>query len=1011
MKIENRAFTLTELIVATAIVLVLTVSAYVGFQKVQEMMKNNRMMGDLLAIKNALNQYYRDHDKKYPLPDFSEPLSMNMLCFTTDALFSECESAAFYQGKIDEKLLSKRYLTEIPRDPWTGANYAYGVSEDGQYFMVAGIEQTGGGLYRAFAVGNLEMGYHFHSLIRAYNGPNFVTHQGASLPYGSDPGRVSALLVGATGVIEVRDKNNFVKNQEDTLYPGDTITTGPGESAHIYFSDGSVVYIGEDTKLTISLDSLAEVDSAGNAVTRVYLKLIKGTLWNKVARLAERSEFLVETTSAIAGVQGTEFGACADNALICPGGELVIVKSGKVKVSKIGEGEGDEGSEIVLEPHSGVPVMIDVAAPVLDHSNVTAPGESQMNFIGANLASVLHPGIIPSITMFTASARHTKPTVIAKVGMNGFTSRDYGISGFEVYKRSYYDENSERLMNMAKTVTPSDEGAFIVRNAVPMKPVSEMDVGDFFYDPEKRAYFAALERPISEDGNRLVMEGVIIRAFIEGSDGTRIYSGLSQVSLGFNILDSDIDTEPYIMDFAPAEFYSHMTRNDECKLYMKAPLHGSRNVSVTPELKWGLDGDCGTISKYELELIGGSKLDIETPNDFYMFRATQPLAYSTDYSLKLSAIGEPSTVGGSNTEKVIAEKEISFTTRGEPVNLVLQSITLKPYIPSPWISDGSSYALIATGKYLNNTEDNLTADCAWEYNGIEGSMSGYFFTPKPNVAGTLKIKCVVGTIYNNWLNVNIQKPAALLKGITVDVTPAQIISDGNQGFTLTATGTYTDNTTKNITGECAWSRMPYDGVTGGTWTYGDSASFIPDQQSYGNPTFICTVSPPGISGASTQVTVTQPVYYTLQDKCTSSNGGYWQEKGDNELKGSCWIMGDAGASCDTACTKFGNAHNLTTVSCNPDTSWNDCGIDDDKKCGIDKPKVGSEGDDGAICLGLMSGEPGTWVEITYTTKNYAPYWADDGEVQKCSLRNPSASVACSTPPNPPVFRRLCSCTE
>ena len=56
-------------------------------------------------------------------------------------------------------------------------------------------------------------------------------------------------------------------------------------------------------------------DSAG-IITRIRLLFASGKLWNKVVRLSQQSEFNVETTSAIAGVRGTEFGVTASGTVL-----------------------------------------------------------------------------------------------------------------------------------------------------------------------------------------------------------------------------------------------------------------------------------------------------------------------------------------------------------------------------------------------------------------------------------------------------------------------------------------------------------------------------------------------------------------------------------------------------------------------------------------------------------------------------------------------------------------------
>jgi len=67
-----------------------------------------------------------------------------------------------------------------------------------------------------------------------------------------------------------------------------------------------------------------EQNDKNGIITKIRIKLFQGKIWNKVARLASKSEFNVETTSAIAGVRGTEFGIDADK-------NTIIILNGKVE--------------------------------------------------------------------------------------------------------------------------------------------------------------------------------------------------------------------------------------------------------------------------------------------------------------------------------------------------------------------------------------------------------------------------------------------------------------------------------------------------------------------------------------------------------------------------------------------------------------------------------------------------------------------------------------------------------
>jgi len=313
----KKGFSLIELIIVIIIIGILSGAAYIGIQKAKVRSMNDKVLDDLIAISNSLEQYKRDHFDSYPVP--AKGGNMNLNCFYADATYAhDCDTAAFMQGMIDNDLLTKRYLSEVPTDPRTGSRYVYGVSRDGRYFEVAGIVQDSDGSWNAKTVNNLGKGYHLPSLIRAYDGPNFVVNDGDNLPYSPDHLAITATLQNVNGEVAVDGVP-----PTGIVYPGQTITTGAGGSVDIYFSDGSITHLTEASVLEIKTDSKVEENDSDNLITKIRIKLLSGKIWNKVARLASSSEFNVETTTAIAGVRGTEFGLDENNRLVVLSGEVV----------------------------------------------------------------------------------------------------------------------------------------------------------------------------------------------------------------------------------------------------------------------------------------------------------------------------------------------------------------------------------------------------------------------------------------------------------------------------------------------------------------------------------------------------------------------------------------------------------------------------------------------------------------------------------------------------------------
>lgn len=322
----RRGFSLVELLVVVVIIGVLSMVSYVAIQRAQTRAMNEKMMNDLVVIANALEDFRRDNELKFPVPEPTDVAAgtesdQNILCYYSDMMYAhDCETSAFRQGMIDNELLTKRYLREVPTDPRTNSRYVYGVTNDGKYYQVAGLYEREDGTYEARTIENLAKGFELPSVIRAFDSANFVTDGDLYLPYSPDHLILSARLDNINGDVSV-EKGDI----NGTLRKDAIITTAPdpdGGSADLYFSDGSETHLDPGTTLILQEMVVDQNDKEGT-VTKILLHLTNGKIWSKVARLAKGSEFNVETTTAIAGVRGTEFGMEAEEL---PSGDSELKK-------------------------------------------------------------------------------------------------------------------------------------------------------------------------------------------------------------------------------------------------------------------------------------------------------------------------------------------------------------------------------------------------------------------------------------------------------------------------------------------------------------------------------------------------------------------------------------------------------------------------------------------------------------------------------------------------------------
>ena len=116
----------------------------------------------------------------------------------------------------------------------------------------------------------------------------------------------------------------------DPLREGDTVVTQPGARLEISFSSGTVLRVGESTRMTLGESVPQKAFSA---------KIFLGNVWARVHKLLAAETFHLETENGVAGVRGTEFRLEVD-----PGkDDLLRVYEGAVQV----DGKGGKWSQRV----------------------------------------------------------------------------------------------------------------------------------------------------------------------------------------------------------------------------------------------------------------------------------------------------------------------------------------------------------------------------------------------------------------------------------------------------------------------------------------------------------------------------------------------------------------------------------------------------------------------------------------------------------------------------------------
>jgi uncharacterized protein YjdB len=175
-----------------------------------------------------------------------------------------------------------------------------------------------------------------------------------------------------------------------------------------------------------------------------------------------------------------------------------------------------------------------------------------------------------------------------------------------------------------------------------------------------------------------------------------------------------------------------------------------------------------------------------------------------------SSYTTPATTSSDNGAKfdVVVSNSAGRMTSGSamltvnPAGVTLKSIAVTPASPS--IVAGSTQEFTATGSYSDNSTKNLTTSVTWKSSNTAFATIGSATGLAAGVAaGTTEISATQGSVVspNNPLTVT----AATVTLKSIAVTPASpSIGIGNT-VQFTATGKYSDNSTKNITSSVTWA--------------------------------------------------------------------------------------------------------------------------------------------------------------------------------------------------------------
>jgi uncharacterized protein YjdB len=170
---------------------------------------------------------------------------------------------------------------------------------------------------------------------------------------------------------------------------------------------------------------------------------------------------------------------------------------------------------------------------------------------------------------------------------------------------------------------------------------------------------------------------------------------------------------------------------------------------------------------------------------------TTPATTSADNGAKFDAV--VSNAAGSMTSSSATLTVSSAAT--------LHSIAVTPVTPS--IAAGTTQQFTATGAYSDNSTKNITTSVAWKSsNTVFATIGAATGLATGVAAGTTQIMATQGSVVSPNDTLTVTPAGVTLTSIAVTPASPSIVAGNTQQFT--ATGKYSDNSTKNVTTSATW---------------------------------------------------------------------------------------------------------------------------------------------------------------------------------------------------------------
>jgi 6-phosphogluconolactonase (cycloisomerase 2 family) len=249
----------------------------------------------------------------------------------------------------------------------------------------------------------------------------------------------------------------------------------------------------------------------------------------------------------------------------------------------------------------------------------------------------------------------------------------------------------------------------------------------------------------------------------------------------------------------------------------------------------------------------------------------------------ISSAGTAATVATGSTTIQVAVGSINGSTVLTVTPQALVSIAVTPANPS--VAKGTPQQFTATGTYSDNSTANITTTATWSSSATSVATISSTGAAATLTAGSTTIQAAVGSI--NGSTVLTVTPPAL---VSIAVTPANPSIAKGTPQQFTATGTYSDNSTANITSTATWSSSATSVATissaGTAATLATGSTTIQAAVGSVNGSTVLTVNPPAL--VSIAVTPSNPSVAKGTPQQFTATGTYSDNSTANITSTATW---------------------------------------------------------------------------------------------------------------------------